>query len=282
MKRSTSAPEINQMDAREANVIVHSKMAARYNESEPHYRPENRAAVRQRLERLREETGGRLLDIGCGTGFIIDLAADLFDAVAGVDLTPAMLARVQLRPNVRLARGDATRLPFAGAAFDAVSAYSFFHHLDDLGAALAEAHRVLRPGGGLYVDLEPNRHFWRAIDSTREAITPASSQLVRDELASVLHTGERVEAEYGIPAQVFDLAEYNKAMTGGIDPEEFCRLARAAGFSSCEATYEWFAGQGKILHGVSAAAAAHVDGYLRQALPLSRGLYKYVRFRAVK
>ena len=282
MKPSTLPREISQMDAREANVIVHSKMAARYNESEPHYRPENRAAVKQRLEQLRADFGGRLLDIGCGTGFIIDLAAELFDRVAGVDLTPAMLARVQARPNVRVVRGDATLVPFASGAFDAVSAYSFFHHLEDLAAALREAHRVLRSGGGLYVDLEPNRHFWRAIESTRDAITADSSKLVRDELASVLKTGDRVEAEFGIPAQVFDLAEYNKAITGGIDPEEFCRFALGAGFSSCEATYDWFAGQGKILHGVSAEAAAHVDDYLRQALPLSRGLYKYVRFRAVK
>ena len=49
-----------------------------------------------------------------------------------------------------------------------------------------------------------------------------------------------------------------------------------------DATYEWYAGQGKILHGVSAEAAAIVDDYLRQASPLSRGLYKYLRFRAVK
>jgi ubiquinone/menaquinone biosynthesis C-methylase UbiE len=270
------------MDAREANIIVHSKMASQYNEREPHYRPENRAAVRARLEGLRRRYGGRLLDIGCGTGFIIDLAADLFTEVAGVDLTPAMLERVQSRPNVRVSRGDATALPFGQEQFDVVSAYSFFHHLDDLGAALRESHRVLRPGGALYVDLEPNRHFWHAIEEVRAAIGPTSSQLVRDELASVLHTGQRVEEEYGIPSQVFDLAEYNKAITGGIDPEEFSRLAMESGFSACVITYDWFAGQGKVLHGVSASAAQHVDNYLRDALPLSRGLYKYVRFQAEK
>jgi hypothetical protein len=81
---------------------------------------------------------------------------------------------------------------------------------------------------------------------------------------------------------VFDLAEYNKAITGGIDPDEWSETARGAGFGKVEATYEWFAGQGKILHGVSSEAAATVDDYLRQALPLSRGLYKYLRFHAVK
>jgi hypothetical protein len=59
-------------------------------------------------------------------------------------------------------------------------------------------------------------------------------------------------------------------------------MALGIGFSQVEATYEWFAGQGKILHGVSPQAAAIVDDYLRQALPLSRGLYKYLRFRAIR
>src|SRR5262245_61414500 len=180
-------------------------MAAEYNEREPHFRPENQARVRARLERLRHEFGGRLLDIGCGTGFIIDLAADLFDDVQGVDLTPAMLERVRPRPNVRVHTADAARLPFEADSFDVVSAYSFMHHLQDLDPVLAEAHRVLRPGGCLYVDLEPNRHFWLNAMSVRDTVGPATPALARDEVASVLDTSSRVEAEFGIPADVFDL-----------------------------------------------------------------------------
>jgi len=270
------------MDVRDANILVHSRMAAQYNEREPHFRAENQAEVRARLQHLREEFGGRLLDLGCGTGFIIDLAADLFDEVRGIDLTPAMLARVTPRPNVQVYTGDAAHLPFDAAEFDVVSAYSFFHHLQDLDPVLGEAHRVLREGGCLYVDLEPNRYFWLNAMSVRDAVGPSTSALARDEVASVLDTSARVEAEFGIPADVFDLAEYNKSITGGIDPDEFAAKANRAGFGRVEVTYEWFGGQGRILHGVSAAAAAHVDDYLRQALPLSRGLYKYLRFRAIK
>ena len=270
------------MDVRDANILVHSRMAAEYNEREPHFRPENQAMVRARLERLRRDFGGRLLDIGCGTGFIIDLAVDLFDDVRGIDLTPAMLAHVRLRPNVQVYTADAARLPFEADCFDVVSAYSFMHHLQDLDPVLAEAHRVLRPGGCLYVDLEPNRHFWLNAMSVRDSIGPSTAALAREEVASVLDTSARVEAEFGIPADVFDLAEYNKSITGGIDPDEFTEKAQRAGFGRVEVTYEWFGGQGKILHGVSAVAAAHVDDYLRQALPLSRGLYKYLRFLATK
>ena len=185
------------MDVRDANILVHSRMAAQYNEREPHFRAENQAEVRARLQHLREEFGGRLLDLGCGTGFIIDLAADLFDEVRGIDLTPAMLARVTRRPNVQVYTGDAAHLPFDAAEFDVVSAYSFFHHLQDLDPVLGEAHRVLREGGCLYVDLEPNRHFWLNAMSVRDAVGPSTSALARDEVASVLDTSARVEAEFG-------------------------------------------------------------------------------------
>jgi ubiquinone/menaquinone biosynthesis C-methylase UbiE len=270
------------MDVRDANILVHSRMAAQYNEREPHFRPENRATVRSRLQELRQEFGGRLLDVGCGTGFIIDLAADLFDDVRGIDLTPAMLARVQPRRNVHVYCCDAASLPFRPAEFDVVSAYSFLHHLEDLNPVLSEVHRVLRPGGCLYADLEPNRYFWQNVMAVRGAVEPSTPALARDEVASVLQVSARVEDEFGIPPDVFDLAEYNKAITGGIDPDEFASMALGIGFSQVEATYEWFAGQGKILHGVSPQAAATVDEYLRQALPLSRGLYKYLRFRAIR
>jgi SAM-dependent methyltransferase len=272
------------MDVREANIVVHSRMAALYNEREPHFRPENRARVRARLEALRAEFGGRLLDVGCGTGFIIDIAADVFDDVRGIDLTPAMLARVPRRSNVHVYCGDAASLPFSAGDFDVVSAYSFLHHLQDLEPVMDEIHRVLRPGGCLYADLEPNRHFWQNVMAVRDAAgqSASASALARDEVESVLHTSARVEEEYGIPADVFDLAEYNKSITGGIEPGEFEAQARRIGFTQVETTYDWYAGQGKILHGVSAQAADTVDDYLRQALPLSRGLYKYLRFRAIK
>lgn len=270
------------MDAREANVLVHTRMADQYNDREPHFRAENRAKVRGRMEELRAEFGGRLLDVGCGTGFIIDLAADLFDDVRGLDLTPAMLARVPRRQNVHLYRGDAAQLPFSDGCFDVVSAYAFFHHLQELEPVLREVSRVLRPGGCLYADLEPNRHFWQNIVAVRDSVGSSTTALVRDEVASVCQTGDRVEEAFGIPVAVFDLAEYNKSVTGGIDADEFNAMARGAGFGSSEATYDWFAGEGKILHGVSTEAVDVVDDYLQQALPLSRGLYKYLRFRAVK
>src|SRR5271166_6612239 len=98
----------------QANIEVHTRLAATYEQTEPHFRPENRAKVRRVLEELRGRCGGgKLLDLGCGTGFMIGLAHDLFAEVHGVDVTPAMLARVDTSPgNIFLHTTPAEQLPF--------------------------------------------------------------------------------------------------------------------------------------------------------------------------
>jgi len=262
------------MDPRivDANILVHTAMAASYDASEPHFKPENKAVVRKHLEHLRAKTGPRLLDVGCGTGFIIGLAKDLFKEIHGVDATQAMLDRVDRSSgNITLHRALAEKTPFPENHFDAASAYSFIHHLTDYAEVLQEVHRVLRPGGAFYVDLDPNMLFWKAIEAAQaQSGADRPSDIVSREIDSVLHTDDRVQKEFG------------KDLQGGIDAQEFREKALAIGFSSCQVGYYWYLGQGAILHGESAAAAATVESYLLRSLPVSAPLFKYVRFFLVK
>ena len=92
----------------------------------------------------------RVLDIGCGTGRLLDrLATTLPEAVlVGVDRSAGMLgAARRTRPNLHLARGTAEALPYPDATFDLVTSTVSFHHWSDKATALAEVYRVLRPGG---------------------------------------------------------------------------------------------------------------------------------------
>jgi ubiquinone/menaquinone biosynthesis C-methylase UbiE len=268
----------------DANILVHTAMAATYDSSEPHFKPENRAVVRKHLEHLRAKTGPRLLDVGCGTGFVIGLAKDLFKEIHGVDVTQAMLDRVDRSSgNITLHRSMAEKTPFPDNHFDAATAYSFIHHLTDYAEVLREVHRVLRPGGAFYVDLDPNKLFWKAIeDAQRQTAAAKPSDIVAREIDSVLHTDDRVQQEFGIPAETFNLAENYKDLQGGIDGEEFRDTALEIGFSSCDVGYYWYLGQGAVLHGESAQAAATVESYLLRSLPVSAPLFKYVRFFLVK
>src|SRR3954462_10506225 len=76
----------------EANIAVHSKLAAHYQQCEPHFRPENVAKVERRLAALvKEIRAEKMLDLGCGTGFMINIARPHLRHMVGVDVPAAML-----------------------------------------------------------------------------------------------------------------------------------------------------------------------------------------------
>ncbi|QKE86068.1 class I SAM-dependent methyltransferase [Arthrobacter sp. NEB 688] len=94
--------------------------------------------------------GSRVLDAGCGSGRIARYLTDRGLSVLGVDLSPGMLAMARRdHPDLELREGSITALPVDDASVDGVAFwYSLIHLTDDeLPVALAEAVRVLRPGG---------------------------------------------------------------------------------------------------------------------------------------
>lgn len=121
--------------------------------------------------------GERILDVGCGPGF---LSAELHQevgpagSVVGVDSSPAMLAlaarRCQGRKNVTFHKGDATSLPVADASFDAAVCVQVLEYVADTPAALRELYRALRPGGRVVVwDIDWATVSWHSMDPARMA-----------------------------------------------------------------------------------------------------------------
>lgn len=119
--------------------------------------------------------GTRVLDVGCGAGLTLLLAAERGAVVSGIDVTPGLLdiARERL-PDADLREADMVALPFPDAAFDVVVGVNAFQFAGDPVLALREAARVCRPGGVVAAALfaEPERSESTVVHHAMAALSP--------------------------------------------------------------------------------------------------------------
>jgi ubiquinone/menaquinone biosynthesis C-methylase UbiE len=96
--------------------------------------------------------GRDVLEVGCGTGLILEKLAKIAKRAEGVDLSPGMLALAKQRGLV-VREGSATELPFDDGSFDVAVSFKVLAHVPDIERALAEMARVCRPGGHVIAEL---------------------------------------------------------------------------------------------------------------------------------
>jgi arsenite methyltransferase len=122
----------------------------------PEIAVESFAGVANPWEMGRLEPGERVLDLGCGAGTDLLVAAQMVGEqgqATGVDMTPEILAKARAAAaamgamNVRLVQAEAEELPFEDEAFDVVVSKGVIDLIPDKDAVFAELHRVLSPGG---------------------------------------------------------------------------------------------------------------------------------------
>ncbi len=147
----------------EAAAQYFKENAARWDRIRSLYVPETEVE-RAMLKTVKERRINDLLDIGTGTGRILQVFADRIRRGLGIDLSREMLAvaRANLeKRNLRhchVRQGDIYRLTVPEASMDVVTIHHVLHFLDDPAAAIHEASRTLRPGGRLLiVDFAPHQ-----------------------------------------------------------------------------------------------------------------------------
>ena len=153
--------------------------------------------------------GGRMLDIGCGTGNVLKLARPHFSSCAGVDLSHKLLAELHRREGLPLAAGEAFHLPFGDETFDLVTLYALVHHIIDAGPVFRGAWQVLKPGGRIYIDHDPNYYFGR-----------------------FYHVYYRVRwsGRPGFGTWDAELSEWHHTRSGGLNPDRVAEQLERAGF----------------------------------------------------
>lgn len=270
-----------QQQVLKANIDVHTAMVERY-ESEPHWRPENIEKVRRRLKQVMPIARSKALDVGAGTGFLTRLIVESFDAVSALDATPAMLQKIPKAPNLEVFLGQAEDIPFPNNTFDFVCAYSFLHHLYEPEIVLREMIRVLKPGGTLYVDLEPNTAYWSLLRQINNDYPIVPSPTVKREIEWTLFVEEKIEKQFSIPEETFALAEYSKSISGGFNRLRVQQILSEYGLSDVSVNLDWFMGEGKVFHGESPLLASKIGDHLQSILPASEALFKYLWFTGRK
>ena len=165
------------------------RIRAEYDELSPEYDQRWRSYVERSVSETRRRADilrtDRVLDVGCGTGALLASLPATF--AVGIDLSIGML--LQARSAVaKLACGDAERLPFSDACFDAVLSSSSLHFWPSAHRALEEIRRVLRPGGRVVItDWCANFLACRVVDTVLRMRDPAYRRsLTRAECAEVL------------------------------------------------------------------------------------------------
>jgi ubiquinone/menaquinone biosynthesis C-methylase UbiE len=274
----------------EANIALHSKMADAYSTCEPHFRPENVEQVETKLKHIFDEVKATaMLDLGCGTGFMIHIAKKYLQHIDGVDVTQAMMDKVDRSGpcTIELHNHDTGTFPAKEGFYDVVTGYSFLHHLYDIAPTINTAYKALKPGGKFYADLDPNFYYWEQINQLdRNGSYPA---VIKREIEMVTYKDEDIENNFGVSKDVFNNAEFGKNIQGGFKEEQLRAALGQAGFTKVDVFYYWFLGQAGIVNDESIPdkaqrlqKAAMVNETLQGILPVSRCLYKYLGFIATK
>ena len=273
-----------------ANVELHTQLADVYNKDEPHWKPENIQIVRARLQYLKQAVGAAdMLDIGCGTGFMIEVARPLgFATITGMDITPRMIEQVDGTGSakVELILGDVSQIPRPDGSYGLATAYSFIDHLYDMPAVFREVNRTLKAGGAFYAGLIPNEPYWTAINQLDPSLQYSES--IAREIRHVSQKDSEINETYGVDQETFKIAEYQKNIRGGLSEVALRGQLLEAGFTRVEFLYDWFLGQRKIHLDESLSVKEResrmtlVEAVLREQLPVSRSLFKYLSFYAFK
>lgn len=273
----------------EANIALHSAIASDYNTNEPQFRPESIKRVDDVVKNISlNHPIHTALDLGCGTGFMINILKNYVKEIVGVDVTQAMLDRVDKSGNakIELINSDTGVVDVAQNYFDIATAYSFLDHLYDMKPTINKAFSSLKEGGKFYADLSPNFYFWDAIKKLNK--NDVYDPIIQREINAVYHKDDEIEQQFGVKKDVFVTAEYQKQVKGGLIEEELTALLKEAGFTKIEYIYHWFIGQAQLINDESVEKARRFEQadvmhhYLTKSLPVSRSLFKYIGFIATK
>ncbi len=164
---------------------------------------------------------GKTVNLGCGTGNMIDVEAEFGLTSMGIDISSRILEQAK-RITPRLIRGDFYRLPFPDESISLASGFLLLHHVYDHDLFFREIHRVLKPGGFFFSDYDPN--FYPSSSTKEHWLLGRIWGLRRMISYRVMKVGTEIDLETA------RLADYYSETIPGLKEEDIESALRRSGF----------------------------------------------------
>ncbi len=166
-----------------------------------------------------------ILDIGCGNGFVSQVAAHLFKQRYAIDISYFILRGIEDLQLKKIA-ADSDFIPIRDESIDVVGAFAFLHHCHSFERVCGEVYRVLKQGGIFYSDHDMDISFYSRFKRMMK-------------IYRKVHNAKKryLESFDALSENLYDCSEFHQ---NGIQPDLICSLLKKFGFSEVNISFHWF------------------------------------------
>ena len=166
-----------------------------------------------------------ILDLGCGNGFVSQVAAHLFKQRYAIDISYLILRGIEDPPLKKIA-ADSDFIPIQDNQIDVVGAFAFLHHCHSFERVCGEVYRILKAGGIFYSDHDMDISFYSRFKSMMK-------------IYRKVHNAKKryLESFETISENLYDCSEFHQ---NGIQSDLICSLLKKIGFSEVSISFHWF------------------------------------------
>ena len=228
-----SAQSQMETEVKVANIRFHDKIAQTYEKDAHTLRifqegKGSQERIKEIVKLLRSKTSGNLfLDVGCGSGNVLKFASECFEQTIGLDISVEML-KISRGRSLDVAIADAYKMPIKNEIVDAISGFSFLHHLYNPATFFQEAYRVLKNGGWLYTDWDPNAR-------AKQLFQGRLFNLVRKAIYKYYYKQRSLDEETD---NYFKISEYHQTY-GGLNPYNIKAQLHEIGFTDVDIIFHY-------------------------------------------
>lgn len=182
--------------------------------------------ISKKLKAIQRATNGEtLLDIGCGSGFVLRYAQPYFKTIVGVDISFEILKNLR-KQGYLVVCADVDHLPFKSEQFSVVSCFAVLHHLYAYSSLTEESYRILKTEGIFYSDHDLDKKFEKRFRPLMRLY-----RTFFNEKKKYLHANSSITSE---------LYHFTEIHHTGIKTGEIVDLLKKQKFSKVTPSYHWF------------------------------------------